>query len=179
MTSSVKSADHRIALWNSLLDADMNICYWTWTADRCTKWDQWLKFIVALTASGTVAAWGVWSQYPTPWKVLSAVACVASVSHPIFFPSDRIKRTSKLVATWKEVYINYELLWEQDSELSTTESWKRFETTKVRESKIDETTLPKKDKLIQKAYDSVCRKRGLNGRQADAKTATTEATTST
>jgi hypothetical protein len=175
VTPSLNSADHRVALWNALLDADMNVCYWSWISDRCTKWDQWLKFTVALTASGTVAAWSIWSQHPTGWKVLSAFACVASIGHPIFFPSERLKRISALVATWKEVCMNYELLWEQDSDLGTSDSWKRFEATKRREANIDETTLPKDDKLIQKAYDYIRRKRGLNGRQTSASRAETPA----
>jgi hypothetical protein len=175
MSSSVNQPHHRTALWNALLDADMNVCYWTWISDRCTRCDQWLKFIIALAASGTVAAWGIWSQYPAAWKVLSAVACIASVSHPVFFSSERLKRISGLVATWKEVYTDYDLLWEQDSELSSMDSWKRFEVTKLREGSIDETTLPKKKKLIDKAYEQVCRKRGLHGRQTNSKTIATQA----
>jgi len=103
------------------------------------------------------------------WKALSAVACIASVSHPIFFSSERLKRISGLVATWKEVYTNYDLLWEQDSELCATESWNRFEATKRREGSIDETSLPKKNKLILEAYERVCRKRGLDVRQKKPK----------
>ena len=51
-------SSHREALWNALLDADLNVCYWTCISDRYTKWDQCLKLIVALSASGTVAARG-------------------------------------------------------------------------------------------------------------------------
>jgi hypothetical protein len=163
MSTAVSKGDHQLALWSALLDADLNVCYWTWISDRCTKWDQWLKFIVAFTASGTVAAWGIWAQYPAVWKILSGVACVASVSHPIFFPSERLKRISGLVARWKELLIDYELLWEQDSELSEPTSWKRFQSAKIRESNFDETTLPKDDKLIEKAYVHVCQKRGIDG----------------
>jgi hypothetical protein len=175
--SSVHITSHREALWNALLDADMNVCYWGWISDRCTKWDSWLKFVVALTASGTVAGWGIWSQFPAGWKGLSAVACVAALGHPIFFPSERLKRISGLVATWKEIYTDYELLWEQDSELCVSDSWNRFEANKRREASIDETNLPKTKKLIRKAYESVRRKRGLDGRQeistTTAKTKTT------
>ena len=59
------------------------------------------------------------------------------------------------------MYAEYDLLWEQDSELCGEDLWKRFEATKRRESSIDETALPKKDKLITKAYEHVCRKRGF------------------
>ena len=161
---------HREALWDALLDADLNVCYWTWISDGCTKWDQWLKIVIALAASGTVAAWGIWSQYPSAWKVLSAAACVASVIHPVLFSSEKLKRISGLVATWKEICTDYELLWEQDSDLSATDSWNRFEVTKRREGSIDETSLPKKPRLIQKAYDHVRRKRGLDDRQRTPET---------
>jgi hypothetical protein len=173
MSSSVKKADHRDA------HADLNVGYWTCISDRCTKWDQWLKFIVALTASGTVAAWGIWAQYPTIWKALSATACIAAVGHPIFFPSERLKRISGLVARWKEIFITYELLWEQDSELSQSDSWKRFQAAKVRESSLDETTLPKSNKLIEKTFDQVCRKRGIHGQQRISETAGAETNTRT
>jgi hypothetical protein len=155
--------DHREVLWNALLDAEMNVCYWNWISDRSAQWDERLKFLIALAASGTVAAWGIWSRYPSAWKFLSAVACVASIGHPFFFSSEKLKRISGLVGTWKEVCINYDLLWEQDSDLATTDSWNQFETTKRRESSIDETSLPKKPKLIRKAYEHVRRKRGLHG----------------
>jgi hypothetical protein len=157
-----EESDHRIALWNALLDADMNVSYWTWISDSCTTWDHWLKVLIAVAASGTVAAWGIWSQYPAAWKVLSGVACIASIIHPVFFGSERLKRISQLVATWKDVYAEYDLLWEQDSDLNAENSWKRFETAKRRESAIDETALPKKDSLARNAYEHVCRKRGLN-----------------
>jgi hypothetical protein len=84
--------------------------------------------------------------------------------HPIFFSSERLQRISGLVATWKEIHISYELLWEKDERLSSPESWKQFEATKHREASIDETTLPKNKKLVEKAYEYVLRKRGiLNG----------------
>ncbi len=86
--------DHRVALWKTLLTADMNVCYWTWISDRCTEWDNALKITVAVTASSTVAAWGVWAQYPQAWKALSTIAAIASLVHPIFFSSERLKRIS-------------------------------------------------------------------------------------
>ncbi len=157
----IPQPDHRTMLWNTMLTAEMNVCYWTWVSDRCTKWDNIIKSVIALTASGTVAAWSIWSAYPQAWKVLSAVAAVASVAHPIFFSSERLKRISGLVATWKEICTRYELLWEKDECLGSKDSWKEFEETKCREGAIDETTLPKKNRLIQKAYEHVIRKRGL------------------
>jgi hypothetical protein len=151
--------DHRAALWRTLLTADMNVCYWGWISDSCTKWDTRVKLLIAVTASGTVASWGFWAQYPVAWKVLSAVSAIAAIAHPYFFSSEKLKRISSLVGTWKELSTNYELLWEKGEYLSSTESWNQFEATKRREGSIDETNLPKKAKLIEKAYQHVVRKR--------------------
>lgn len=141
-----------------MLTADMNVCYWGWISDRCTKWDNYLKFLLAVTASGAVAGWKIWIEHPEVWKSLSAISAVAALAQPIFFPSEKLKRISALVATWKEIYTNYTLLWEKDESLSSAESWEQFETAKRREGSIDETHLPKNNRLIEKAYQHVVQK---------------------
>lgn len=142
-----------------MLTADYNVSYWGWVSDTCTKWDTRIKVLIAITASGTVASWGFWAQFPAGWKILSAVSAVAAIAHPYFFSSEKLKRISALVGTWKELCINYELLWEKDDSLSSTESWSQFEAAKRREANIDETNLPNWKRLKEKAYQHVVRKR--------------------
>ncbi|PYU54078.1 MAG: hypothetical protein DMG56_27720 [Acidobacteria bacterium] len=69
--------------------------------------------------------------------------------------------TSELVATWKELFIDYELLWYEDGTLQSDASWTAFGSIKHREGKIDETRLPKWKGLIEKAYRHVLEKRRL------------------
>jgi hypothetical protein len=83
------------------------------------------------------------------------------VAHPFFFSSDALKRISELVATWKEVFIDYELLWYRDGELQSAEAWSEFEAIKHREAQIDETRLPGSKRLLEKAFRHVLQKRGL------------------
>jgi hypothetical protein len=67
-----------------------------------------------------------------------------------------------LIATWKEVSIDYGLLWEKDARLADNGTWDEFEALKRREKTIDESEFPKtKSKLLEKAFHHVCRKRGL------------------
>jgi hypothetical protein len=145
-----------------MLDAEMNAYYWSSVCDRYTLYDKCLKGVVAVAASGTVAAWGLWAQYPLCWKLLSGVASLVAVLSPFICSSDDLRRMSGLVTTWQEILINYELLWQQDGNLSSTKSWEQFEATRLREAKIDETRLPKKKKLIQRAFEHVHKKRGLS-----------------
>jgi hypothetical protein len=153
--------DRRTLLWDSMLDAEMNSCYWDLVSSRYATVDLCFKIIIAVAASGTVAAWGIWSQYPGAWKTFSAVACLASLSHPYICSSERLKRTSKLVGTWKEVFVDYELLWYKDGDLQSPESYTKFGAIKRREGKIDETQLPKWKGMIEKAFRHVLEKRKL------------------
>ncbi len=155
------SPDRRVALWDAMLDAEMNSCYWDLVSARYASVDLAFKIIIAIAASGTVAAWGLWSQYPDTWKVLSGIACIASIAHPYICSSDKLKRTSKLVGTWKEVFIDYELLWYKDDELESSDSWTTFVAIKRREGKIDETQLPRWKGMLEKAFRNILEKRRL------------------
>jgi hypothetical protein len=84
MSSPAVSSQRRVALWNAMLDADLNVCYWTWLSDRYSTLDKALRVIVAISASTTIAAWHFWAQFPLGWKTLSVVAGLISVISPIF-----------------------------------------------------------------------------------------------
>ena len=154
--------DRRTVLWESLLDAEMNFCYWDLVSSRYSKLDTVFKIVIAIAASGTVAAWSIWSQYPAAWKVFSAIACLVSLLHPYVCSADQLKRTSKLAANWKEISIDYELLWYKDSQFESSDSWTKFAAIKKRESKIDETQLPKWKGMLERAYRDVLEKRRLS-----------------
>jgi hypothetical protein len=156
--------DHRTTCWKSLLTAEMNVCYWTLMCSGYNKWDKRLKTFVALTASGTaIASLSIWASHPVYWQVVAICAGAASVIHSTYFPSDRLALISGLVATWKELAIDYVLLWEKnDGDLRSAESWEQFEMTKRRERTIDESQFPIDQKLRRLAFQEVMTKRGLN-----------------
>lgn len=149
--------------WKSLLTAEMNVCYWTFKCSVYNKWDKRLKAFVALTASGTaVASLSIWARHPVYWQIIAVSAGAASVIHSIYFSSDRLAKISGLVATWKELAIDHDLLWEKtDGDLGSAELWEQFEGTKRRERTIDESQFPIDEKLRQKAFQEVLSKRGL------------------
>ena len=167
MSAPTLELDHRTTCWKSLLTAEMNVCYWTFKCSAYNKWDKYLKAFVALTASGTaVASLSIWASHPVYWQIVAVSAGAASVIHSIYFPSDRLAKISGLVATWKELAIDYDLLWEKnDGDLGSAELWEQFEGTKRRERTIDESQFPIDQKLRQRAFQEVLTKRGLqNGR---------------
>ncbi len=160
--SSPPAESQRRALWDAMLDADMNVCYWTFVCARYGKIDKVCRAVVAVSSSGTVAAWGFWSEYPLIWKGFSAIACLVSVIYPIVWPPDQIKKMSSLLGSWKQIATNYQLLWDRDSELTAPGSWKAFEKARNDQGKIDESRLPFSKKLRSKATVDVRRKWGLD-----------------
>ncbi|MGA7155838.1 MAG: hypothetical protein WBY53_03275 [Acidobacteriaceae bacterium] len=149
-------------LWDSLLDAEMNACYWTKLSRRFLRNNRILKGFTAVTASGTaIAAWSIWSLHPGWWKALATLSCLASVYQTTIMPEDRIKKSAALAATWKELAIRYQLLWEQDRDLLDVATKADFSTMRVREAKIDETEFGEYTKLLVQARDEVLKARGL------------------
>lgn len=153
--------DHRTAVWNAMLDANMNVCYWTLIRNHAIAWDRRLKTTIALTSGTAVASLSVWTRLPHAWQFVSLLTFIATVIQTHYFSSETLRDISGLVATWRELAIDYDLLWEKFDDLSTSESWKEYETTKRRERSIDESGFKVDEKLREQAFQQVLRKRGL------------------
>jgi hypothetical protein len=154
---------HRTELWNSMLDAEMNVCYWQIICERLSGRDRNIKFFVFLTSSGTaIAAWTIWASHPELWKVITGISGIAAIYHNFFFSSERLRKSVALVAAWKEFAINYRLLWADDPDIVTTKLWEDFQDTKKREAHVDESLFKKDEKLLLKSYADVKKARGLD-----------------
>jgi hypothetical protein len=152
----------RTGLWHSLLDAEMNVYYWTEISGRMSTRERWLKFIVAATSSGTaVAAWTVWNAHPTAWKIVAGTSSLVALYHTFFFSTERLKKSATLIGVWKELAIRYELLWEEDPTLSQPKMWKEYAQGKQRGVHVDESLFKRDSKLIREAQAAVRKARGI------------------
>jgi hypothetical protein len=89
---------HRKLVWDSLLDADMNARYWGHLARRYQRREMRTKIFLAITSSGAVAGWTLWSRWPQVWHVLSGVSMVVAVALPVLNYSQIIEGVSELRA---------------------------------------------------------------------------------
>jgi hypothetical protein len=162
MASLSNTAGHRVELWNSMLDAEMNVYYWQTISAQLAAYDRGLKFFVFLTSSGTaIAAWTVWASYPGVWKLITGLSSVLAIYHYFFFSAERLKKSVALVAAWKEFSVNYRLLWADDPDLIQVKLWKDFEGTKKREAHVDESQFKTDEKLLREAQAAVKNARGF------------------
>ena len=145
-------------IWESLLDAEMNVKYWKGLTQRYLRRDKIMKIFVALTSSGTVAAWSIWSEYPAVWKVLSATAAIVAILLPLLKYQKTIEITSKLSGKWWEVRNEYEQQWiDFKNNEDISELRKRHSITKQKEVPLveREANIPEDKKLLTKCFDDV------------------------
>jgi hypothetical protein len=149
-------------LWNSWLDAEMNVRYWSEICHRYSRCDIGSRIFLAITSSSTVAGWGFWAQQPAIWKTLSSVSALLAIVLTVVDLPKKVSRISVLVARWKQSQVEYELLWRSDRSLTSSHSKSKYEKCKQREigSTAEEQTLPLDKKLLRKCYDDVYRAHG-------------------
>ena len=146
-----------------MLTAQMSACYWNCLARRYSSREKWIKIFLAVTSSGTVAAWSIWSQHGTVWKILSGVSALVAVALPILDYSGQVEKTAKLADICAQLRMGYDQLWAQIDDLSPDslrEALGKLTQQEVELSQI-QAVLPKDEKLLVGCQDEVLRSRGL------------------
>ena len=158
----------RKAIWDSMLDADMNVRYWAELGRRYYKRDIRYKIFLAAMSSGTVASWGIWSEVQLLWKILSGISALVAIALPILNWPKMIQSIGNVKQKWVDTKADYEVLWvEVNSKKDQAVLKEEFKKIKKREATASqqETNLPKKDKLLDECWEDVLKSRGLKNKQ--------------
>ena len=161
------SSEKRAEMWNSMLDAEMNELYWADEAQRQGNTDRLLKIVIALSSSGTtLALFAPITSHPNTAKALTALVTALSLIHTNMYSTARLKLVTSLAARWKEIAIEYCLLWAELDEDGETlpKTWKEFESVCRREKQIDESAFKINEKRLLNAFNRVRVTRGSNER---------------
>ena len=111
------ASQKRIDMWNALLDAEMNELYWHREAQRYGSQDRTFAVAAAILSSGTaVTLFSGLSSYPTIGKVAACLAGAVAIFHAKFYHSGRLKQLTTIATRWKEMAIDYQLLWTKSTE---------------------------------------------------------------
>lgn len=150
-----------------MLDADMNARYWKILVGSYSARDKYLKIFMAVVASGTVAAWGIWTECPSVWRFLSGLSAIIAVVLPILDDQKSIGQMSFLSGKWGELRIEYENLWLKVESYGVSTGSGEIDTAfkefRKMESSLQEkeTELPTNKKLLMKCFQEVKKTRGL------------------
>ncbi len=154
---------YKQAIWDSMLDADMNARYWGYLTRRYYNKDKYSKLFLAAMSSGTVASWGFWANVEIIWKVLSAISALIAISLPILNYQKLIESIAEQKREWTHLKNEYESLWLSLKTKNQKEIVSEYKKIKVHETikTKDESKLPYDRELIMSCYGEVLRSRGL------------------
>ena len=149
----------RKEIWNAMLDSDMNARYWGYMGARYSNRDMIVKIILAITASTTVAAWGIWSHYPIWWKALSGVSAVLAAIQPVINLTKKAETMAGLRQKWFQLKLDYHVLWLESSTngANAAAHLNRYKKLRQTEAEVSgsEGNLPRDDTLLHRAYQEV------------------------
>jgi len=151
------------SVWRSMLDADMNVRYWKYLAQRYVNRDRGVKIFLALTSSGTVASWSIWNSIPLIWQILSALSLIIAVISPILNYQKVIESVSDLSGKWWELEKEYEIFWRRAQKDIDDKLEGEYRNVKMKEYDLikKETHLPMDMKLLKECQKEVLHGRGL------------------
>ncbi len=154
-------------IWDSMLDADMNVRYWSKLGRRYNNMDQGHKIFLAIMSSGTVASWGIWSEIEIVWKILSGISALMAIALPILNWPKMIQSMVNVAQKWTQIKIDYENLWtdlnQGKNQAILVEEYKKAKQREAKASQ-EETNLPHKNKLLEQCVEEVLKSRGLENR---------------
>ncbi|MBU4472797.1 MAG: hypothetical protein KJ842_01405 [Candidatus Omnitrophica bacterium] len=156
----------RKAIWDSFLDADMNVRYWAHLSRIYHIRNMWVKIFVSITASGTVLSWLFISNNPCLWKTLSTIAALVAIVQLFLGWEGCLEKMYSLEKEWVQIKNDYELLWIalRNKKKSASELEENYKQLKVRETNllyIGHGLPTNKGKLIRKCQMEVLSSRGL------------------
>ena len=127
----------RKTIWESLLDAEMNLRYWKEkTAIFCSR-DRLLKIALAILSSSAVAGWGLWQDYPLIWKALSSLTAFIAIAMPFINYQKSIEIACDLCGKWSEIMNDYEHLWIEVNNAPESENLiEKYVSVKKKESSL-------------------------------------------
>lgn len=153
-------------LWRAMLDSDFNSLYWRAITQKYSSYDNWLKIYLALSASGTVAGWTIWANWPIFWKILSASAAIASIASPILSFSKKAEVAAGHAGLWSDLRVRYSDLWDKfkstgESPSITKENDQLKKIFRDLESKEPKLKIPENKKLAQRCQSEVLKSKHL------------------
>lgn len=147
-----------------MLDAEMNDVYWHREAQRYGTQDRIVAVIAAILSSGTaVTLFSGLSAFPLISKCAACLAGAVAIIHAKFYHSGRMKQLTTIATRWKEMAIDYKLLWselEDEGEIDA-KCWKEFEAISRREKSIDESTFTIHNRRLKAAQCQIYEARGF------------------
>jgi hypothetical protein len=151
----------RALIWNTMLTAQMNACFWSRLARRYYTRERNAKIFLAIATSSTVAGWAFWLDNELLWKVLSGLSAIVALVLPFLNYPGMVEKMTKLATECARLRAEYDLLWARIDGMPANEILQAVSALNQRVVEISagEAALPDDAELLLQCYEAVCRAR--------------------
>jgi hypothetical protein len=125
----------RNKIWSALVNAKYKGYVIGLLTDLFQKRDRAMNIFLALTSSGSIAAWAIWDKYGMIWALIIAISQVVTVLKPYFPYYKYVKELNGKRLKIDDLNIDFEKLWD------------KIQTEKIREDEASEIYFELKKKF--------------------------------
>jgi len=100
-------------IWSTLVNVKYKGYIIGLLADAFQKWDRTINIFIALTSSGSIAAWAIWKKYEIVWGLIIAASQVITVLKPYFPYYKYVKELNGKNLRINNLNIEFEKLWDK------------------------------------------------------------------
>lgn len=103
----------RERIWATLVNLRFKGFILDMLVDAFQQWDRRINIFLALTSSGSIAAWAIWKEHEMVWPMIIAASQVVTVIKPYFPYYKYVKELNAKSLRADNLNIEFERLWDK------------------------------------------------------------------
>jgi hypothetical protein len=139
--------------WNLLVETRVHVSYLHHYAADSEWWNKGTNIFLAITSSGSIAAWALWKQFTFIWPMLIALSQVTTAIKPFLPYKQRLKVLVGLCNQLQMIALAMEKDWFSVAEGKLSEEEIHDLTVKYRGQTIDAEQKNLRDDLVDVSSD--------------------------
>lgn len=100
-------------IWTTLCNVKYNSYCLGFVVSRFQKWERNMNIFLAVTSSGSIAAWAIWTKMPMLWGTIIAASQVVNVIKPFLPYFKYVKELNAKNFQMEMLSIEFEKLWNE------------------------------------------------------------------
>lgn len=152
--------NYQVKYWRELDQLKIHVIYLEYYLESTIKIDRALKIILAISSSGSIAGWVIWTNYQFIWASIIAISQVINAIKGYLPYSKRLKSLFGITNDFGALFLAMETDWFNVSEgkYSNEEIHKihmKFKETRrqIIQKHLGTSPLPNNDKLMQSSIE--------------------------
>lgn len=155
------SSPYQDRYWKELHQLRVHVNYLELYMEHSEFLDKSVNIFLAVTSSSSICGWAIWNKYGFVWAIIIATSQLVSAVKQFLPYRTRLKAIAGLLREIEELSIYTEMKWFDvaeghltNEEINRLQYEVRSKKTKALHKHLGVNSLPKKEKLFEKAKES-------------------------